>query len=238
MFRSFDIRSAQKELMDDPAIGFTAFADCLRDLAIVNILSFGYRPTLNWLKRVFRNTPPGQTISIVDIGSGGGDMLRQIAQSALGHKRKVALTGVDLNPWAAQYAKTVTPPSLLLTFETSDIFDFAVERKFDFAISALFTHHLNDEQLVRFLQWMERHTTRGWFINDLHRHPLAYFLFKYLSRLLRLDYMVQHDGAISVARAFTKADWVRTLSAAGIPMERATIRWYFPFRYAIERRKP
>jgi 2-polyprenyl-3-methyl-5-hydroxy-6-metoxy-1,4-benzoquinol methylase len=237
MFQSFEARSAQTELMDDPAIGFTAFADCLRDLAFINTRSFGYRPTLGWLKRVFKIISPAEIISIVDIGSGGGDMLRQIAKLATRHKRKMDLTGVDLNLWSAHYAKTVTPPSLPIRFETSDIFDFAPDRKFDFAISSLFTHHLNDEQLVRFLQWMERHATKGWFINDLHRHPLAYFLFKYLSRLLRVDYMVQHDGAISVARAFTKADWVRTLRAAGIPMEQTTIRWCFPFRYAIERRK-
>jgi 2-polyprenyl-3-methyl-5-hydroxy-6-metoxy-1,4-benzoquinol methylase len=237
MFESFNKRSAQTELMDDPGISFTAFADCLRDLAIVNVLSFGYHPTLGWLKRVFKDTPPTQTLSIVDVGSGGGDMLRRIAKFSARHERKVDLTGVDLNPWSAQYAKSVTPPSSPITFETSDIFDFARDRKFDFAISALFTHHLNDEQLVHFLKWMEQHTTRGWLINDLHRHPLAYFLFKYLSRLLRLDYMVQHDGAISVARAFTKADWMRTLTAADIPMEQTAIRWCFPFRYAIGRHK-
>ena len=78
----------------------------------------------------------------------------------------------------------------------------------------------------------------GWLINDLHRHPMAYFLFKHISRLLRLDYMVQHDGAISVARAFTRADWMRALIAAGIPMEQTSIVWWFPFRYSIERRKP
>jgi len=238
MFHSFDRRSAQTELMDDPAIGFTAFADCLRDLAIVNILSRGYSPTLDWLKRVFKHTPPGERISIVDVGSGGGDMLRRIAQAAARQGRKVDLTGVDLNPWSARYAQTAAPSSPLITYETSDIFDFAPERKFDFVISALFTHHLDDEQLVRFLQWMERHAVKGWLINDLHRHPLAYFLFKYLSRLLRLDYMVQHDGAISVARAFTKADWTRALTAAGIPIAQITIRWCFPFRYAIERYRP
>jgi 2-polyprenyl-3-methyl-5-hydroxy-6-metoxy-1,4-benzoquinol methylase len=237
MFESFDKRSQQTELMDDPAIGFKAFADCLHDLAIVNVLSFGYRPTLHWLKQVFKNTPSEQTISIVDVGNGGGDMLRQIAKSASQYKREVDLTGVDLNPWSAQYSKMVTSSSLPITYETSDIFDFAPDRKFDFAISALFTHHLNDEQLIGFLRWMELHTVKGWFINDLHRHPLAYFLFKYLSRLLRLDYMVQHDGAISVARAFTKADWLGYLAKASVPLEQIKIRWSFPFRYCIERRK-
>ena len=136
MFKSFGKRSAQTELMDDPAIGFTAFAECLHDLAIVNVLSFGYRPTLTWLKRIFKETSPEQTLSIVDVGSGGGDMLRQIAKASAEHEWKVKLTGVDLNPWSAQYAISVTSSLFPITFETSDIFDFALDRKFDFAISA------------------------------------------------------------------------------------------------------
>jgi 2-polyprenyl-3-methyl-5-hydroxy-6-metoxy-1,4-benzoquinol methylase len=237
MFGSFEKRSHQKELMDNTALGYQAFGDCLHDLTIVNILSFGYRPTLQFLKRVFQNMTPQQTISVVDIGCGSGDMLRRIAQAAAQRSLKVDLTGIDLNPWSTQYAISMTPASLPVTFETSDIFDFNLEKKFDYTISALFTHHLNDEQLIRFIQWMEQHAVKGWFINDLHRHPLAYFLFKYLSRLLRLNYMVQYDGAVSVTRAFTKADWVHTLSASGIPKEHAAIRWHFPFRYSIERYK-
>jgi hypothetical protein len=125
-----------------------------------------------------------------------------------------------------------------IKFETADIFDFAPSRQFNFAISSLFTHHLNDEQIVNFLQWMERHTNQGWLINDLHRHPAAYFLIKYASRLLGFHYMVQHDGPISVARSFSKKDWVRYLISANIPLNETEIQWFFPFRYSIVRRKP
>jgi len=222
--------------MDDPNITCEVFGDCLHDLAIVNTLSLGYRPTLHWLAQIFKNDQT-QTISIVDIGSGGGDMLRRISYLAAKYKLSVTLTGVDLNPCAAQYALKATPSSLPIKFETSDIFDFAPERQFDFAISSLFVHHLSDEQLTRFLQWMDRHATKGWFINDLHRHPVAYFFIKYLSRLFGFHHMVQHDGPISVKRAFTKADWLRALTAASIPLDQTTIRWFFPFRYCIERHK-
>jgi hypothetical protein len=45
--------------------------------------------------------------------------------------------------------------------------------------------------------------------------------------------MVQHDGPISVARAFTAADWRRFVAEAGIPMKRIRINWFFPFRYCV-----
>jgi len=86
---------------------------------------------------------------------------------------------------------------------------------------------------------MDGHATRGWFINDLHRHPLPFFLIRYLTRLLGFGPMVQHDGPISVARSFKAAEWRRLIAEAGIQRERIRINWYFPFRLCVasERRE-
>jgi hypothetical protein len=48
--------------------------------------------------------------------------------------------------------------------------------------------------------------------------------------------MTANDGPISVSRAFTAADWGRILTAAGV-QDRATIEWFFPFRYTVANRK-
>ena len=48
----------------------------------------------------------------------------------------------------------------------------------DVVICSLLTHHLTDPQIVQFLQWTERTTRRGWFVNDLHRKPVPYHLFR------------------------------------------------------------
>jgi hypothetical protein len=140
--------------------------------------------------------------------------------------------GVDVNPWSKQSAESVTPPDAPIQYETADIFSLDPDRRADFIISSLFTHHL-----VTFLRWMDRHATRGWFINDLHRHPLPFFLIGYATRILRFGPMVQNDGPISVARAFTAAHWRRLVVEAGIPMEQTRIKWFFPFRYCVAGRK-
>jgi len=142
-----------------------------------------------------------------------------------------------VNPWSKQSAESVTAPEAPIQFETSDIFSFDPERRADFIISSLFTHHLTDREIVKFLCWMDRHATRGWFINDSHRHPLPFFLIRYATRLLRFGPMVQYDGPISVARAFTAADWRRVVAEAEIPAERISINWFFPFRYRVAGRK-
>ena len=229
----FSRRSGQIEMMDDPAIGYDAFRACLVDLEFVNRWSLAYRPTLDWLRR--QDPPKNATMTLFDIGSGGGDMLRLIRHWASKHKLPMRLIGIDLNPWSKNAALSITPPKLDIFYETTDIFAIEPDRQADFITSSLFTHHLTDDQLVDFIRWMDQHARRGWFINDLHRHRLAYFSIKYLSKLLRLDRMVQHDGPISVARAFRRADWMTLLARAGIDPAHYRIEWYFPFRYCVAR---
>ena len=94
------------------------------------------------------------------------------------------------------------------------------------------------DQLVVFLRWMEATASRGWFINDLHRHPLAYHGFKVIAWLGGFHPFVRHDGPISVARAFRRADWLRLLKRAGIDSAKSVaIVWRFPFRLCVERLK-
>jgi hypothetical protein len=56
--------------------------------------------------------------------------------------------------------------------------------------------------------------------------------------LLRMHAFVRHDAPLSVARAFDRRDWVRLLQAADLAPPAATIRWRFPFRFAVGRIKP
>jgi 2-polyprenyl-3-methyl-5-hydroxy-6-metoxy-1,4-benzoquinol methylase len=219
--------------MDDEAIGYEAFRDCLRDLELVNLFTLGYRPTLHWLKHALSSEKSHRPISIIDIGSGGGDMLRKIWKWTQRCELDAHLTGIDLNPWAKQSAESVTPRDAPIQYETANIFSIDSDRSADFIISSLFTHHLTDSEIVKFLQWMDHHARRGWFINDIHRHPLAFLLIHYATRIGRLDPIVRNDGPISVARAFTAIDWRRLLAEAGIPGERVSINWYFPFRYCV-----
>jgi len=228
-------RNNISELMDSGETDFPTFRACLRDLAKVNRLTLAYRPTLNFLEDLanYGHWPRGHVLKIVDVGSGAGDMLRKIDEWAARRGFKVDLTGVDLNPWSAQTARELTSPDRPIRFVTSDIFAYRPAESPDVVISSLFTHHLDDATLIEFIKWMETKTRVGWFVNDLRRHPLPYHFFKIASRILRLHYFVQHDGPVSIARAFDIQDWLRALDAAGI--EAATLRPYFPYRLCVAR---
>jgi 2-polyprenyl-3-methyl-5-hydroxy-6-metoxy-1,4-benzoquinol methylase len=233
----FTRRSTQSELMDTEIVDFTEFHQCLQQLEIVNVLSLAYRPTLRWLARMLKIARPHEAISILDVGSGGGDMLRRIWKWLRRRDRSADLVGVDLNPWSKQSAEQITPPAMRIEYETSNIFSFDQSRRFNFIISSNFTHHLTDAELIAFIHWMDRHATQGWFINDLHRHPLPYYFIKTVFGILPFSRMMRSDGPISITRAFTAADWRRLLAQAGIAPARVSIEWFFPFRRVVGCRK-
>jgi SAM-dependent methyltransferase len=214
----FSRRNALTELMDSDATDFATFRDCLVDLAKVNRLTLAYRPTLRFFADLAEagRLPRDRVITVVDVGSGFGDMLRKLDRWAARRGLRLDLTGVDLNPWSARTAVAATAPERPIRYVTANVFDFSPERPIDIVISSLFTHHLDDGSLVRFIAWMEANAAIGWFVNDLHRHPLPYHAFRIASRALRFHHFVQHDGPISIARAFDAHDWRDALAAAGL----------------------
>ena len=224
-------RSAQPEWMDTVAIPEEDFARCLGDLATVNLVTRATVPTLAFLRQASRRCPRDRPLRILDVGSGGGDMLRRIGRWGKRRGQALELTGLDLHPHST--ATAVRAGSDLIRYVNGDIFDWSYGASFDLIISSLFTHHLSDASLVRFLRVMEERSELGWFVNDLHRHPVAYEGFRLMSLAAGWHGFVRHDGAVSVRRAFRVGEWRGYLAAAGI--EGAEIRWYFPFRLCVSR---
>ena len=233
----FSRRAFTPELMDSAATSFADYRDCLRNLSRVNLLTLGYRPTLHFLDRLadagrFSDSRP---TSIVDVGCGHGDMLRKIVGWAARRRIVVELTGVDADPRAVRAAAADTGGETGIRFVASDVFSYAPPGGIDIVISGLFAHHLDDAALVRFVGWMEKASRIGWFVNDLHRHPIPYVVFRAWSRAAGWHRFVQHDGPVSISRAFDTEDWRRILAAAAVPQGAATIAWWMPFRLCVAR---
>ena len=232
----FATRSNEDELVDTERVDFEEFRACLVDLARVNRLTLAYRPTLAFFDRLLeRASALGRPIEVVDVGSGYGDMLREIDAWALRRGVAVSLTGVDLNPWSRRAAAEATPSQRNIHWVTADAFAYAPPHGIDVVVSSLFTHHLPDTLVAKFLGWMEGNARLGWFVNDLHRHPLPYHFFRHFAKLARFHRFVQHDGPVSIARAFDSSDWRRLLAAGGVEPANVDIQWRMPFRLTVSR---
>lgn len=234
--RSFAVRSLEAELMDDPAVDEATLRACLVDLATVNSWTLARRPTLRWLAKVTRGLPRGASFSLLDVGYGEGDMLRAVHRWATKRGLRPVLAGVDLSPWSETAARAETPAGMAIDYRTGDVFDVE-PGGFDVIVSSIVTHHMSDDLVVRFLRLMESSAARGWFVNDLHRHWLAYHGFKAFSAMMRWHAFVRHDGPLSVARAFTRADWERLIGQAGLDRRTIEVGRVFPFRICVGRIK-
>ena len=146
----------------------------------------------------------------------------------------VALAGVDLNP-RSEAAARAHPDSGDIAWVTGDY--AAQAGPWDFVISSLVAHHMTRTELIAFLRFMEARAERGWFVNDLHRHAMAYHGFRALSAVMRWHRFVRHDGPLSVARAFRRADWERLIARAGLDRRTIELRWHLPFRLCVGRQR-
>jgi SAM-dependent methyltransferase len=231
----FSRRAELVEMMDQPC-SYEDLRACLRDIAQVNRLSFAHRPTLSWLDELIAAHPNTTTpLRIVDVGCGYGDTLRRIEAWATKRGIAVLLTGIDLNPDAIRVAKEATPPIQHIEWIVGDALSDAPTGEIDVIVCSLLTHHLTDPQIIRFLQWMERSASRGWFINDLHRQKVPYHLFRLLARFTNWHPFVKNDGPVSIRRSFVVEDWQSLCAAAGLVMQSASIKEYRPARLCVGR---
>ena len=81
------------------------------------------------------------------------------------------------------------------------------------------------------MQWMQRNSNIGFFINDLHRNTLAYYSIRILTRWFSKSYLVKNDAPLSVLRGFKKNEWEAIMQQAGI--QHYSIEWKWAFRWLI-----
>lgn len=229
----FSRRADGPELMDLPC-SYADFRQCLTDLHAINRITFGYRPTIQWLSRLcLGRRERERELHIVDVGCGSGDMLRRIARWGVQHRLRLRLTGIDLNPYAAAAARERAHKNEQIHWITGDAFSYEGKAPVDIVISSLFTHHLPDDEVVQFLRWMETRASLGWFINDLHRKPNPYYLFRALAKLAGWHRFVQHDGPLSIRRSFDWHDWHNLCREADVT--EAKVEAYKPGRLCVGR---
>lgn len=225
-----DIRSRQEEQMDAADLDPAVYDKVLADLSRVNRWTFTARPTLGFLKRAVGTS---KRFSLLDVGFGQGDMLRDIAHWAQRRGITADLVGVDLNAKSVASARAATPPDLAIDYRAGDYADQG--DGFDYIISSQVTHHMTDDQLRGFIRFMEDKARRGWLISDLHRHGFSHWGFPILARLMGVHRIVREDGTLSIARSFRPAEWRAVLADAGVAPDSVRIVRRFPFRLCVER---
>lgn len=223
---NFRHRSYQPELLDRPDIPFEDIRRNMQELNFINTWLGGHTITLAGVEALV-NTK--KQVTICEIGCGGGDNLVVIQKWCDKRNISVAFIGIDINPHCIEIASKNQLSNTQLI--AADYKEVLLETQPDIIFSSLFCHHFSDREMVKQLQWMKANARVGFFINDLHRHKLAYYSIKVLTALFSNSYLVKHDAPLSVARGFTKEEWLQFFNIAGI--NNFSIEWKWAFRWLI-----
>ncbi len=223
---SFAHRSYQKELLDGNDVSFAHIKQNMQELDRINQLLGGHKTTLQGASKLLKKGTATQPASIIEIGCGGGDNLRVIKNWCFKKGLNVHLTGIDINPNCIAFAQSRSQ-NKGIEFICSDYSNVVFNATPNIIFSSLFCHHFTNAQMVPMLQWMKQNTITGFFINDLHRHPFAYYSIKLFTRLLSRSSLVKNDAPLSVQRSFIKKDWYELFHSAGIHHFSASWKWAF-----------
>lgn len=217
--------------MDDLSCSGAVVDQTLKELEFINKWLGGNAVTLNGLNKVLANCA-AQPLKIIDLGCGGGDMLILINKHLENKGIEAFLTGVDANPNIVAYARKNTAAYPSISFKALDIFSSEFRQEsFDIVFATLFFHHFTKDQLIEFFAHLKQKTRCGIVINDLHRHPLAYYSIKFLTRVFSKSPMVINDAPLSVHRGFKRSELKEILRVAGITSY--TLNWKWAFRWQL-----
>jgi SAM-dependent methyltransferase len=222
----FKQRSNQLEMLDLEVPPMKQVKRNYGEMAAVNRLLGGYSPLISQLKKWVSEHPEKSEWTILDVGCGMGDVLRQIDR--VFNSDRFQYIGVDTNELAIDLARTQNRQERF-TWLNEPYEEF--ERSVDVVLSSLFAHHLTDEELQAFIEWSDRCSKVGWIVSDLHRHPIGYYAIKGISRVLPTTRLFKNDAPLSVLRAFTREDF-KTYTSDG-----AELRWHWAFRWTLTKSK-
>jgi 2-polyprenyl-3-methyl-5-hydroxy-6-metoxy-1,4-benzoquinol methylase len=227
-------RSDEVEIMDDFSMKGEILRDTLDKLELINRLFGGNKVTIIGLKNLIKKVPKNKIITSIDLGCGHGDILRDIARFGKKNKYSFNLIGIDANNEAINYARELSKNHPEICFKMIDILsDDFEDQSYDVVLCTLFLHHFKNKELISFLKTTINKARIGIVVNDLHRHKLAYYLFKLIGVFVK-NKTFKKDGLTSVLRAFKRRDLEYISSQIKV---RFSIQWKWPFRYLWIMRK-
>ncbi|QHI39104.1 Ubiquinone biosynthesis O-methyltransferase [Kordia antarctica] len=221
-------RTDEVEIMDDFSINGDILHKTLDTLARINKWLGGNHVTISGLKKMLKGHSKTMPITIIDLGCGGGDILRRIASYGKKEGYTFKLIGIDANKDAVAYASHLSKDYENISFIACDIFSEEFEAlKYDLVLSTLFLHHFKEEQILDILSKAKKKAKLGIIVNDLHRHPMAYYLFKLVCLTIK-NRMIIEDGLTSILRGFKREELTSFSNKLQVKPQ---IKWKWAFRY-------
>lgn len=191
------------EMMDRPDCDPVKLERTYGQFGLVNRLFSGWR--MLYVRELRPLMSPDQVTTVLDIGCGGGDVARLLANWSARDKLKVEITGIDPDERACAHASRQAA-SRSVQFRQAASGDLVREgRRYDVVISNHVIHHLRPAELALVLADSQKLAKRLSLHNDLRRSGAAYGLFALASLPFRGSF-IRPDGLVSIRRSYTPAE--------------------------------
>lgn len=243
------------ETLDDPGADPATVARMLGDIARANRWFGGARTVTGGLAALFDPADRGGLFTLLDVGTGAGDLPRVAAR--WGRRRGITIepVGVERSRVAARLAAgngvaTVVACGTQLPFGQRDTrgargeepeaavqrpapFAPRASRPVDIVLLSQVLHHFDDDSAIRLLAEAGRVARRGVIVADLRPSRPAAVAFRAAGALLRFDPVTVADGVTSLARgrdgrataALARRAGATVVTARDLPMARVLVAW-------------
>ncbi|HVH68136.1 MAG TPA: methyltransferase domain-containing protein [Gemmatimonadales bacterium] len=210
------------ELLDDPRADPRAVERELLDIARLNTLFGGTRAVVEALKPFFRRSWEvrrgrcAEQWTLLDVGTGLGDIPRAVARVARRHGVTLRLVAIELNRAAARLAPAADA-RLPLAMVIADGGTLPLEpRSVDVIVASQVLHHLPRETCVRWIASFDRLARRAVVLADLRRSRIAMVGAWAASLGLGMSGATRHDAVVSLRRGYTRREFDALLRDAGV----------------------
>jgi len=226
------------EIIDGPPVPFKDMACCMTDISRVNALFGGRMVTMVHVKRLLATLPPDRLVTVLDVGTGAGDIPRELVRWARRQGRRIRIFALDRDAATLQIAATLVRDYPEITFVRGDALALPIRAgSVDLTISAMTLHHLEPDAGVRYLAEMDRAARVGFVVNDLVRSRLAHWVVWLITRFITRGAISRHDGPLSVRRSYTPREVSGLCEQAGLKDVDVVHHWPY-FRFCAVRAKP
>jgi 2-polyprenyl-3-methyl-5-hydroxy-6-metoxy-1,4-benzoquinol methylase len=206
------ITSVGTELLDQPDADPAVVAESLRNIARANRWFGGAAAVRFGLRRTLACVPRGSPLSLLDLGTGLGDLPGVAVRWGAANGIRIAPQGLELNRSAAALARSAGLQTAVACAGSPPIRDKGV----DIVLVSQVAHHLTRESVLHLVRTCDRIARKAVVLADLRRHPLAPASFWCGAHLLGFDRVTVADGITSLRRGFTRTELKDLLLQAGI----------------------
>jgi len=228
-------RVREPELMDDPSLDRAEHRRALAGLSRLNRI--GGAANIIWNAILPLATTPGHgPLSILDIATGSGDVPLGLIRRAHKVSATLEIHACDISEYALgeTQRRTGQEHASITTFPL-DAVNQQIPGTYDIVMCSLFTHHLDDEQVVGLLYRMRAAARKLVLVSDLVRTPMAYCMAVAASRILSRSRVVHEDAEQSMRAAFTIPEMAAIAEQAGLSGAEVAPRW--PCRFLLTWRR-